>query len=76
MNERMLDLAKQANVLESEYYDNELEIQKFAELIIKAVLNKIIEQQEQAEQNWVCKNGRHIGWEIVDHFGVKNEREN
>ena len=35
MNERIKLLAEQANVLHAEFFDNELEVEKFAELIVE-----------------------------------------
>ena len=35
MNERIKQLAKQANVLHADFFDNELEVEKFAELIVE-----------------------------------------
>jgi len=34
MNERIKQLAEQANVLHTEFFDNEWEVKKFAELIV------------------------------------------
>ena len=35
MNERIKLLAEQANVLHADFFDNELEVEKFAELIVE-----------------------------------------
>ena len=35
MNERIKQLAVQANVLHADFFDNELEVEKFAELIVR-----------------------------------------
>ena len=35
MNERIRLLAEQANVLHADFFDNELEVEKFAELIVQ-----------------------------------------
>ena len=35
MNERIKLLAEQANVLHAEFFDNELEVEKFAQLIVE-----------------------------------------
>jgi len=35
MNERIKQLAEQANVLHTEFFDNEWEVKKFAELIVR-----------------------------------------
>jgi hypothetical protein len=68
MNERILQLAKQANVLESDHYDNELEIQKFAELIVRECLSKIENEAAQyAEPVWAFE----LVNDIKEHFGVE-----
>ncbi len=41
MNELIRELAKQANVLETEHYDNESEIEKFAELIVRECAEQV-----------------------------------
>lgn len=43
---------------------------KFAELIVRECVNKITAEQDTADQNWSCKNGKHIAWEMLDHFGI------
>ena len=35
MNERIKQLAVQANVLHADFFDNELEVEKFAQLIVE-----------------------------------------
>ena len=35
MNKRIKELAEQANVLHTEFFDNEWEVEKFAELIVR-----------------------------------------
>ena len=35
MNERIKELAEQANVLHTEFFDNEWEVEKFAELVVR-----------------------------------------
>ena len=50
MNERIKELAKQANVLHTDFFDNEWEVQKFAELIVKECIYVI-------NQPWITKRG-------------------
>jgi hypothetical protein len=80
MNERILELARQANVLESEHYDNELEIQKFAELIIKECTNVIQREvsmkYKDGGETEEFMGGHYAGSllarvKIKHHFGVK-----
>ena len=35
MNERIRELAEQANVLHADFFDNELEVEKFAQMIVE-----------------------------------------
>ena len=59
MNKLIKELAEQANVLEFDYYDNESEIEKFAELIVR-------ECARMVDQEW------HLsGAELKEHFGVE-----
>ena len=80
MNERILELARQANVLESEHYDNELEIQKFAELIIKECTNVIQKEvsmkYKDGGETEEFMGGHYAGSllarvKIKRHFGVE-----
>jgi hypothetical protein len=67
MNERIKELAVQANVLEIEHYDNESELQKFAELIIRecaSIVENAVDHREPAS-TYVNK--------IKQHFGVKEK---
>ena len=36
----------------------------FAELIVRECIDKIRGEQGSADQNWQCKNGVHIAWEL------------
>lgn len=74
MNERIKQLAEQASL---ELFNDTAQhrllkgfAEKFAELIIRECVNKIVMEQDNADQNWSCKNGVHISWEMLDHFGV------
>ena len=76
MNERILQLAEQANVLESEHYDNELEIKKFAELIVleceKVILAKLAVTDIDGEVERAWEMGMECGvYTIKEHFGVE-----
>ena len=44
---------------------------KFAELIVKECISVIVAEQDIADQNWVCKDGVHIAWTLIDHCGDK-----
>ena len=65
MNERILELARQANVLESQHYDNELEIQKFAELIVRECA-RVAEKAVHNDNEFRCMYDI-----LTEHFGVK-----
>ena len=41
MNDRIRELAEQANVLHADFFDNELEVEKFATLIIQECIDII-----------------------------------
>ena len=45
-------------------------IEKFAQLIVRECIDKISQEQDLAEQNWLCDNGVHICHELTKHFGV------
>ena len=47
------------------------ELERFAELIVRECIDKISQEQGIAEQNWQCKNGVHICYELTKHFGVE-----
>ena len=82
MNERILELAEQAG-LEITSWSNksvpcvhqegpiDVELEKFAELFVRELIDKISQEQDIAEQNWQCKNGVHICHKLTEHFGVK-----
>lgn len=77
MNERVQELKSQCyyevtlgtNAFNS-HVVTRFDTDKFAELIIRECVNKIVIEQDNAEQNWSCKNGVHIAWEMLDYFGV------
>jgi hypothetical protein len=64
MNERIKELAEQANVLHTEFFDNEWEVKKFAELIVR----------ECARVYWNIDDGEIHGEYVKalkEHFGVE-----
>ena len=67
MNEQILELARQVWPDPNTSHANH---EKFALLIVRECVNKIAAEQDMADQNWSCKNGKHIAWEMLDHFGV------
>jgi len=52
------------------YLDEREFLEKFAQLLIKKCIDKISQEQDIAEQNWQCKNGVHICYELTKHFGI------
>jgi len=60
MNERIKLLAIQANVLHTDFFDNEWEVEKFAELIVR----------ECAEVVY-SRSGHATPQDLYEHFGVK-----
>ncbi len=71
MNERIKELIElcyeKSDIHDSGIWFNK---EKFAELIVRECVNKITAEQDVADQNWSCKNGKHIAWEMLDHFGI------
>ena len=72
MNDRIRELAEQANVLHADFFDNELEVEKFAELILIEVTDILstyrgkVVFQDGAEYNY-----EHPIIAIRKHFGVE-----
>jgi len=65
MNERIKQLAEQANVLHTEFFDNEWEVEKFAELIVR----------ECADIGHLYEGGEYeVRNQIMAHFGVEEEK--
>jgi len=60
MNERIKLLAIQANVLHTDFFDNEWEVEKFAELIIQ----ECAQIAEETDGNYNAKRC------VLEHFGV------
>ena len=60
MNERIRLLAEQANVLHAEFFDNELEVEQFAQLIVEEC-TKIADTAEPFLSSDLIKK----------HFGVE-----
>ena len=70
MNERIKLLAEQANVLHADFFDNELEVEKFAELIVKECIQAI--QNESKDPMDELEYGLRVAeGAILDHFGVE-----
>ena len=69
MNDRIRELAEQANVLHADFFDNELEVEKFATLIIQECIDIIspytIRMSRPGEEYL------HPIIEIKENFGVK-----
>ena len=66
MNERIKQLAEQANVLHTEFFDNEWEVKKFAELIVKECMSLVSEPGPDMNDT-----ERGILAQIKEHFGVE-----
>ena len=72
MNERIKQLAKQANVLHTDFFDNEWEVEKFAELILIEVTDILSTYRGKV----VFTDGAEYNYEhpiiaIRKHFGVE-----
>jgi hypothetical protein len=60
-------------VIEGDYYEfDPVELVGFVKLIVKECIDKISQEQDLAEQNWLCDNGVHICHELPKHFGLDN----
>ena len=64
MNERIRELAKQANVLHTEFFDNEWEVEKFAELIVKETMQVVANQLPSNQY-------LDVAHAVIEHFGVE-----
>lgn len=81
MNERIRELNLQAMSIVMNGNDPDGDVdkmyvpseftKKFAELILRELIDKISQEQDIAEQNWQCKNGVHICHKLTEHFGVE-----
>jgi len=61
MNERIKLLAEQANVLHTEFFDNEWEVEKFAELIVQECCNFL---KDTLDDHFAAE-------QLEEHFGVE-----
>jgi len=69
MNERIRELAKQANVLHTEFFDNEWEVEKFAELVAaheREAIMKSIEELHPVENNPLLQTKPAAFW--IENF--------
>ena len=46
-------------------------VEKFAELIVNECVSLVADQNDKVDTNWECDDGVHIGWKILEHFGVE-----
>ena len=70
MNERIKQLAVQANVLHADFFDNELEVEKFAELIVRECAE--IAKKVDGDESDDYQSGRTwAGIDVLKHFGVE-----
>jgi hypothetical protein len=65
MNERVKALAEQANVLHTDFFDNEWEVEKFAELIVRKCAEVVIGAVDHREPASTYAD------KIKKHFGVE-----
>ena len=47
------------------------QLETFAESIVYECLSVISEENTKLENEWRCKDGKHIWFKIADHFGIK-----
>ena len=70
MNELIKQLAKQANVLHTEFFDNEWEVEKFAELIVRECA-KSLWTEECHNSDLALEEFERNSAKIKEHFGVE-----
>jgi len=70
MNERMKELAKQANVLHTDFFDNEWEVEKFADLIIDECIG-VLKKRFMGDLNREDMEVRRCIEDIRKHFPVE-----
>ena len=81
MNERIKQLAVQANVLHTDFFDNEWEVEKFAQLIIRECTDLFADQQNMIVNpnkpfayrtvRALAQHDRDTVKKIKQHFGVE-----
>ena len=76
MNERILELAKQATIIEEHgwgaNYEN-FDRLKFAELIVQECVKICVEEaHENSDDDRAMRSIEACAWMIKEHFGVKN----
>ena len=71
MNTRIKELLAQTETDISGKWISVESAGRFAQLIVKECIVKISQEQDLAEQNWLCDNGVHICHELTKHFGVE-----
>lgn len=77
MKERIKELAVESGMnlmsrrSDGLYVVSEDAFEKFASLLVKDTLDLIEKESEKVSEKWTCKDGVHIWWKIVEHFGVE-----
>jgi hypothetical protein len=69
MNERVKALAEQANVLHTDFFDNEWEVEKFAELIMDECFG-VLRKRFMGDWNREDQEVLRCIEDIRKHFGV------
>ena len=70
MNERIKLLAEQANVLHTDFFDNEWEVEKFAELIVTDAIG-VLQKRFMGDLNREDMEVRRCIEDLKKHFGVE-----
>ena len=78
MNERIRQLADKAGINYHFAFGapcdavTDLQLEEFAELIVKEVTDLLDREQWNKGQDWICKDGYRIIEKVEEHFGVLN----
>ena len=78
MNERIKELAEQADIVFGFDKNNDpevicavIDIEKFAELIVQECVNVLHKAQWDKGEDWECADGTRIIAQVKHHFGVE-----
>jgi hypothetical protein len=56
---------------QTEFVGYKVDQKELVRLTAQTILSLIAIEQDKVDQNWVCKDGIHISWKIMDKFGLK-----
>ena len=73
MNKRIKELAEQATsyTWNGNGVTEDLDLEKFAELIVQEMCNVLDKEQWNIGRDWICDDGTRIIPKVKEHFGVE-----